>query len=430
MKIRTFIATTIAATLLSVSPVLAGEDDKKKSDEDFKEGSVSGGASKSALIDGKLPDFERTDFTSDNPLSKEEALAMPWPMEVYRGAQALKLEPEFVWACYQGIEFIYKRDYKNAKTHWDSLNTTHPGRAVGHVGNVLLYQALMLENFDYRYEQQYLFHSQKALEELEAGLKKPGDEAWEHFLTGGMIGIESIHTMRRGDFVPALTRGVEAIGHVKKVKELAPKFSDPVLGDGLYKYWKTVVSQNSKLLPDGEDERVTGISLMRKAESEAVFVGPASTLALVFTWIEEREFNRSLESCMRNRRQYPQNIINSMVMGRVYMYMRKYDNSLKIFDEVLQTAPDNMRVHYYKATTYLRKRDYDNAEVSIDKYLTFDLEPEFKAAGLHRKGDIHYRRKDYKEAEKYYKQAVKLNDYSPSQARLKRIKKLKKEGKI
>jgi len=430
MKIRTFFATAITAALLSSGSALAQDDDKKKNEEDFSEGSVSGGAKNSAINDGKLPDFERTDFSSDSPLTKEEALALPWPMEVHRGAVALGLESEFVWACYQGIEYIYKRDYKNAKSHWDSLNTKYPNRGVGHVGNVLLYQALMLENFDYRYEQQYLFHSQKALEELSDALQKPGEEAWEHFLTGGMIGIESIHTMRRGDFVPALTRGVEAIGHVKKVKELAPKFSDPVLGDGLYKYWKTVVSQNSKLLPDGSDDRVEGISLMRKAESEAVFVGPASTLALVFTWIEEREFNRSLESCMRNRRQYPQNIINSMVMGRVYMYMRKYDNSLKIFDEVLQTAPDNMRVHYYKATTFLRKRDYDSAELAIDKYLAFELEPEFKAAGLHRKGDIYYRRKEYKKAEKLYKEAVKVNDYEPSKARLKRIKKLKKEGKI
>lgn len=431
MTIKHTLATLLTSALLVGAPALAGGDDEGDSNkEDFKEGSVSGGSKKSLLEDGHLPDFERTVYGDDVFLTKEEALKLEWPLSVHRGAIALDLEPEFVWACYQGIEYIYKRDYKNAKKHWDSLNTAYPGRGVGHVGNVLLYQSLMLENFDYRYEQQYLFHSQKAIEELTASLSQAGAEAWENFLMGGMIGIESIHTMRRGDFVPALTRGVEAIGHIKRVKELAPDFSDVVLGDGLYLYWKSVVSQNSSLIPDGEDQRLEGVSLMRKAEAESVFVGPASTLALVFTWIEEREFKRALDACMLNRRQYPENIINNMVMGRVYMYMRKYDNSLKIFEEVLVTAPDNMRVHYYMATTYLRKRDFDSAEASIDKYLAFDLEPEFKAAGLHRKGDIYYRRKDYKSAEKLYKEAVKVNDYEPSKARIKRIKKLKKDGKI
>jgi tetratricopeptide (TPR) repeat protein len=223
--------------------------------------------------------------------------------------------------------------------------------------------------------------------------------------------VESIHTMRRGDFVPALSRGVEAMSHIKKVKELAPLFADPVLGDGLYLYWKSVISMNSKLIPDGEDQRIEGMGLMRKAEVESTFVKPAATLALAFSWIEEREFKRALESCMRNRRDYPKNIINNMVMGRVHMYMRKYDNSLQVFQEVLAEAPDNMRVHYYMATTYLRMRDLDSAEIAIDKYLAYDLEPEFKAAGLHRKADIYYRRKDYKTAEKLYKEAVKVYDY-------------------
>ncbi len=421
----------LGSALLLAAPASAGSEDKEDSSkEDYKEGTVSGGARESVLRDGHLPDFERTPSDPEAELTQEEALALKWPLSVHRGAIALDLEPEFVWACYQGIEYIYKRDYKSAKKHWDSLSGTYPGRGVGHVGNVLIYQALMLENFDYRYEQQYLFHSQKAIEELTASLKQPGAEAWENFLLGGMIGIESIHTMRRGDFVSALTRGVEAIGHIKKVKELAPSFSDVVLGDGLYMYWKSVISQNSSLIPDGEDQRLEGISLMRKAEAEAVFVRPAATLALVFTWIEEREFKRALDSCMLNRRQYPQNIINNMVMGRVFMYMRKYDSSLKVFNEVLATAPDNMRVNYYMATTYLRMRDYDSAEAAIDRYLAFDLEPEFRAAGLHRKGDIYYRRKDYKTAEKFYKEAVKIDDYEPSKARLKRIKKLKKQKKI
>ena len=422
----TFIIVAVSAALSGVA--LASDDETEDVEEDIGEGSVTGG--KHGKVIYQTIEYEKTIFEQEEPITAAEAALLPYPNFIYRGARSLGIEPEFVNDTYEGIELIYKRDYKRAKSHWDSMNGKYPARGLGHVGNVLIYQSLMLENFDYRYESQYKYHSGEAIAELNTSLKEEGDEAWEHFLLGGMIGVESIHTMRKGDFVPALSRGLEAIGHIKEGRERAPDFSDPVLGEGLYKYWRSVVTMNSKVLPDFSDEREAGLSLMKKAEVEAIFVRPAASLAMAFSWIEERQMRRALDACSKNYRPYPANIINNMLMGRIFMYMRNYDKSIETFNEALATSPDNQRVHYYLATTLLRKRDYDAAEREIDIYLKFDLESQFKAAGLHRKADIYYRRKDYKTAEKYYKQAVKEDDYKPSKARIKRIKQLKKEGKI
>lgn len=405
-------------------------------DDDFSEGSVTGGKHKTELVESDEPSLdERTaavekDVAADMGITVEELRALPYDLEVYRGSTALSTDPEFVHDCRKGIELIYERRYREAKKHWDGLNDKYPQQGIGHVGNVLVYQALMLENFDYRYEKQYEYHVELAIEELTAAIDEGGNLAWKYFLLCGATGIESIHTMRKGEFVTALTTGLTAIGHVNEVKELAPEFGDVILGDGLYKYWRSVVALNYKLLPAGTDERALGISLMKQAEAQATFVKPAATLALVFSYIEERQFKKALERCDWGRTLYPDNVINNMVTGRVYMYMRKYNDAMAIFDEILEDSPDNERVHYYKATSFTRLRKYDDALREIDLYLSFDLSDPFRASATHRKADIYYRQKDYDTAETYYAQAVKLNNYKPSKTRLARIKKMRKEGKI
>ena len=213
-------------------------------------------------------------------------------------------------------------------------------------------------------------------------------------------------------------------------QKLAPRFYDPLLGTGLYEYWRSAVSMNTKALPDWGDHRAEGIVKMQTVESDGVFLGPGATMALAFTWIEERDMKRALGSCLRNYRSYPDNIINNLVLARVYIYTREYDSALRILNEILADDPQNQRSHYYLSTVYLRKGEVDRAQTEIDKYMSFPLENDMKAQGMHRKGDICMKRQQYKEAENYYKEAVKLADYGPSKQKLTRIEKMKKEGKI
>src|SRR5690606_28993051 len=138
-----------------------------------------------------------------------------------------------------------------------------------------------------------------------AALAIPGNEGWEHFLMAGVAGIEAIHTMRKESYLPALQLAFEAMDHVQRSKEAAPAFVDLLLADGMYNYWRTVVTMSTPLLPDFGDHRVEGIEQMQKVEIEGVFLGPPTTLALAFTWIEERKHRNALIACLKNQRAYP-----------------------------------------------------------------------------------------------------------------------------
>jgi tetratricopeptide (TPR) repeat protein len=352
-----------------------------------------------------------------------------YPATVVRSARALNVDVAMLNEAYRGVQALYARDYKMAKTVFDGFDAKYPNTGVAAVGNVLVWQAMMLENFDFKYEPQYQATYRQARQQLEQALDVPGNEAWEHFLLGGILGVDAISTMRHGDFVKALNRGYEAMKSIDRCEELAPDFVDARLGDGLYDYWRSVVTLNSKVLPAFGDHRARGIAEIEAVEAGGTFLGPAASLALVFTWLEESEYKKALAAALVNYRAYPRNVINDLVVGRVYYYVRDYANSERVFREVEAIAPENVYVHYNFATLYTRMHDYARAQEAIDRYLSFELTPDFKAAAWYKKGNIHFAQKQYREAQTAYEQALKLDSgMKRAKAGLERVKKINAGG--
>ncbi len=345
-----------------------------------------------------------------------------YPAIEYLGARWLGVDVEFVHACREGLELIYRRDYKAAKRYFDGLGSEYRGTALSPVGQILIWQALMLENFDFRYEVQYQTAYRRARMELEEAMLSPGNEAWEWFIMAGILGIDAIHTMRKEEWTTALNRGYEAMKAVARARELAPDFRDVLLGDGLFNYWVTVISKSSKAIPDLGDRREEGIRQMVTVEQQGVFLSAPATLGLTFTWIEEGRRRDALASALRNHARYPDNVINELTLSRVYMYNRRYADAERTLKHVLEVAPDNMRAHYYFGRLYLRWKKYDEALASLDRYLAFkDVSDIDRAIALYYKGNVYWRLKDWDAAEAAYKQAWKVGRIDRAKRRLERL---------
>ena len=316
-----------------------------------------------------------------------------------------------------------------ARSHWASLQAEYPGSAVENVGRLLIYQSLMLENFDYRFEKQYQAHTEMALEDIRAAMAVPGQEGWEHFLMGGVMGLQGIHLMRKRQYVASLNRGLEALEALKALKEIAPDFADPRVGDGIYKYWRTVVSRKTRLIPDRGDQREEGIADIQFAEEHATFVGPAASLAMVYVRLEEHNVRSALTYGRKNQGRFPDNVINNMLVARMLIHLRRYDQSLAVLEGILRTDVDNHRAHFHRATALMKKEDLEEAMTAIDRYLGMPLEEDSRASGLHRKGDIHFEAGRHAQARRFYEQAVALNGYRPSRAKLQRLREMESESR-
>jgi tetratricopeptide (TPR) repeat protein len=349
----------------------------------------------------------------------------------YRGAQQLMVEPEFVHFCRRGIELIYERRYPDALRYFGEVSEIYPNTGVAEVAEVLVWQAKMTENYDYRYDDEYEVAAERAREALESAIETPGNEGWEHFMMAGMAGIEAIHSARKSKYLSALTSAFSAIDHMESAREAAPDFVDLALADGMYNYWRTVITRKSKLLPDFGDNREEGMDQIRRVEQAGIFLGPAATLALSFSYYEERQMKEALDANLSNQRLYPDNTINLMMLGSVYLAMKRFDSALRTWDRILVVDPEARRVHYYKGLTFYRSNRFDEAESSFKTYLSLSELEESQISWVnYRLGALEHGRKDYQAAETYYKEAVRLTGHKSAKSALDRMKKARKEGRI
>lgn len=353
--------------------------------------------------------------------------AMGLSPNIRNAATSLKMDPQQVHRASEALKLVYARDYRGARAAFAEIHRDHPELALGNVGRMLIFQCLMLENFDYRFERQYQAHASLAIRDLDAAMATPGNEAWEYFLRGGVLGIEAIHEMRKSNYVASMRKGLEALTALRALEETAPDFVDPDLGYGLFFYWRTVIGQTSSLIPEGEDRRAQGIAMIEQVEQKGAFVAPGASLALAYIYSEAGKPRKALAYSKRLHHRYPDNVINGLLRVRMLMRLRRYPAAQKAIDHILSVDTDNHRVHYYRATIHLRQNQLDEAHAAIDAFLGMPLEEAPKAYGLHRKADIFFRQKNYDQARVFYKKAVDLNGYSPSKRRLARIDQIEAE---
>jgi len=359
--------------------------------------------------------------STERTFGGEEEMIGEYPARIVEGARILQMDAGFVNACWLAMEGLYKRDYEDSKRRFAAIEQRW-GSGVGPVGQALVWQALMLENFDFRYDKQYNTSFRRARQGLEQALLQPGNDTWETFLLGAILGVDAIHAMRKYEFVTAINRGLEAMKYVERAAELAPGFVDAKLGDGLWLYWRSVVALNTPGVPGFSDERQKGIEMMLLTQRDAVFLRPAAAHALTYTWIEEGQMDRALIAAEMVRDVYPNNVVNLLVLGRVQMYKRQYTASETSYKAALAVDAGNQRVHYYLQRLYLRWKKPELSEQHADTYLAFPaITDSQRGYSLYYKGNIYYRKKDYDTARELYQQAWRVAKIKSAKTKIERI---------
>jgi len=369
---------------------------------------------------------------TEGPLVKSPPVARSADaIVVERAAAQLDMDPDLAVGIKDGLELIFLRRYEDARAHFDAVEQRHPGSGLSSVASVLVWQALMMENFDYRFDKQYWVASKAARKELEAAVKVEGNDAWEQFLLAGVSGIESIHTMRQSKYLNALNLAFETLDHIEQTRKISPDYADLLLADGMYNYWRTVVTDSAPMLPTFEDHRQQGIEQMQQVESDGVFLSAPATLSLTFTWLEEKKKSEALKSCQKNRRAYPDNVINNLVLGSIHVSNRRYNLALGIFDEILEDSPKNMRARYWRGLSLHKSGRLAQALTEYQTYLKFDyMEDVQRSQAWYRVGQIHEAKKRYGEAFEAFTQATKLYNHKAAKKKLDALKAKKKAGEI
>jgi len=238
-----------------------------------------------------VPPAQANDASTARPNPYQDTYTQGhYPDRIYEGAKWLKTSPDFVFRCWKVVEGLVQRDHQATHQAIAYVRQRYPNSGVDHVGQALLWQSLMLENFDFRYEKQYQTHLQLSRQQLEEAMLIKGNEIWEHFILGSLFAIDTLHRVRQGEWLSSIHTGMQGLKHLNQAKSLSPDFADLKLGDGAWYYGRSLLPKKYRRWGQITDQKQAGI---------CSWAGPCSvhTTALLSEDISIRRMLRKAVPC-------------------------------------------------------------------------------------------------------------------------------------
>jgi tetratricopeptide (TPR) repeat protein len=317
-------------------------------------------------------------FTGENPLGVNRA--------EFRSAQ-------------EGMELIYQRRYPEALQVFEVAGLDFPDSPLGPVGRSIVYQAQMFENYDFTWDRVYLQEAAEAEDRFKRVARSNDQKAWNLFLLAVHQGVNAMYQVRHNDYLAGFNLAWEALENVKKVQRLAPDFHDVQLALGLYNYWRTAMTENIDYLPKFGDHREEGLAQMRVAREKGLLAPAPASLCLTYSYMESKRWDEAVQEAMWARQRYPTSILNELTIGRVYMGMKRYDDALSAFNQVVALAPENARVYWQIGEVHYKSRkDNEAAKAAYGRYIESKPLPEYKAHAHYRVGLVERRQRHFDEA--------------------------------
>jgi tetratricopeptide (TPR) repeat protein len=323
-----------------------------------------------------------------------------------------------------GQTLIFSRKYPEAIQYFSSLEKKYPQSPLGTFGLMATYNTKMFENFDFTLDQDFEEVQKRNKEIVNKIADNKNASAWDSFLCGASSGLRGFYYIRKDKVLKGLGEANQAKNCLQRALELDPKFVDPLMGLGLFDYWRSVFTNRFKFLPFFKDHRQEGIDQIKKSIQEGTIVPELATAALTFVYSEGNRAKEGLPLAENILEKYPTNIIMKNLKGNFLMLLGKYPESRNIFEEVLHEAPEINVARYYLGLNFYRTKNIPTAKMWFEQFLSHHPNPAWQAYAHYMLGEIALKQNDRSTAWKHFKEGYRAyDDYKPNLRRLLQMRK-------
>lgn len=309
---------------------------------------------------------------------------------------------------------MIKREYQEAEKMFRQMIQDYPDNLLGYFAMMSLYQVQNLENFDFRFEQNYEPWQKEGRKRAVKIYNSNSASPWELLVAGGALGVSGFDKAHRGDWWGGLNDGVMAIRLLRKAKFSDPQFADADLGIGLYEYWRSVFTKRLWFLPFFADRRTIGIAAVHNAMDHGHFTPILATMALSFIHVEEKKEEEALSLLEELLQQVPQNIILKTLYGSTLSHQKKFDMAEKEFRQILAIDPAITKTHLHLAINGVRQqKNLDEASRELDLFFQDCRQNQWLATGHFYRGEIAALKNEKAQAIQEYKTALRYNKKIP-----------------
>lgn len=342
--------------------------------------------------------------------------------QLFAGEKILGVDSDLISGALNGKDLIFRRKYDQAMELFKELELKYPDSPTGLAGQMAIWQVKMFEHDDFRYMTEFVSAEKKYDDFATATIRKGDVPPWDFFIYGAADGMRGFFKTRQGSWLGALSNAMHAVRMLDELKWREPNLVDTDLGFGAYIYWRSAITNEIKILPFFSDRRKEGINLLQNVVKNGKYAGDLALGNLIFIYGNENKYDDAIKVADQLLEKYPENIIVRYQKGRVFMWAKKYDKALEMFEECYKMDPTIYKALLYEGMVYIRMRKIAEAKDALTKYVSTDSEKYGLAVGYYWLGRVAEAENNKPQAIEYYTKSLTYDKLKESQSRLKALR--------
>ena len=249
-----------------------------------------------------------------------------------------------------GIHNIINQNYSNAKNEFKVLKKSYPRLPFG---DIYLAAVQIAKAYDYgeQYDSDLIeSHLEAAKETSEYLLSLNEDNLWYTYFYALTEGYVAYFDALNGNWLSALSTGVNSISAFEKCLDLDDKFFEAYIAIGTFEYWQSRKMEFLNGLPFYEDRTKVGIENLRTACDSASYNSYLAINSLIWIYIDQKDFKKAAELGEKTLHEFPGSRYFKWGLARAYEEINPL-KSINLYQEILESFQNKNRRNYINEIT-------------------------------------------------------------------------------
>lgn len=238
------------------------------------------------------------------------------------------------------IDDVHHERFHSAIDHADELIKIDPDHPVGYFLKAAIYDNIILDYSDYRFETNFeevvnkaISLANKRLKEISK--KKLPPDHWLHFYAGGSLGFRGLHRFFKNEWFAAFSDGLNGIEHLQESLNIYPEMYDAYYGLGNFHYWVSAKSRFLWFLPFVKDERKRGMEELFLAIHKGIYTSIEARYAFLRILNNEKLYKAALKNANQLNKQFPGDVFTLEQKGFALRGLKRWKDASDTYTELI-----------------------------------------------------------------------------------------------
>ena len=249
-----------------------------------------------------------------------------------------------------GISSVVNQDYEEAERVFKSLEAEYPQLPFGKIylaANKIAKSYDYADDFDERFILENLDAAKDQAEEL---IIKSGDNIWFHYFNALADGYTSYFNGINGNWLSAISAGVNSISEFEKILESNDKFYEAYIAIGTFEYWKSRKLEFMDWLPFASDTKNISIDLLIVAIDSSSYNSHLAINSLIWIYIDQKKYEEAIDLAEYALRNFPKSRTFKWGLARAYED-KNPQKAIELYLEILNSYPVSLTENFINKIT-------------------------------------------------------------------------------